>query len=210
MNLIRNNDAYAYNILKGATGCVELIDGRLMLRTPLNTVFPVEAYDYFQLPNGTCGCLILSYTYIKWSVFYSIHPPRKKHIDGYHMFKERPDSISISYIPYLDSYAVLTTFKGKKYTSLMTTNKKADSFIKLWASLLAELQRSTKSSLWFEGLQAKFSEGYKEYDIDWIDCDTYDIQLKLHAEDEARVFQRCAPRVELPSIINLYRGGSHV
>lgn len=206
MNMLNGNDLYVYNVLKGATDCVELDKDKLVLRTPLDTVFPVKAYDYFQLPNGTRGCLIVAFTYIKWSVFYSIHLPRHKHISGYHMYKEQPDDVSISYIPFLDSYAVLATFKKKQFTSLITVNKKAESFIKLWSVLAAELQRSSDSSLWFEGNQAKFKEDEKIYDVDWIDCNEHDIELKLHTDPESRVFQRCAPHVELTSIVNLYRG----
>ncbi len=196
---------YAYNMLKGVTDVVSLRDNVLTLTDPLDVPFPVESYEYFVLPDKTRGCLILVYTYTKWSIYYAIHEPKHKLLEGYCMFKHKPTTVELEHIDYLDSYCVLARSEEAMYCPLISSNPKAKMFASLWSALSSHLIQSHDGSIWFEDNEAIFSQEGKQYLIDWIDSNQKDIIMKLHEEEQPRVYAQCSPRVEFDKIINLYR-----
>ncbi len=196
---------YAYNILKGVTDVVSIKNDVLTVTDPLGVDLPVDAYEYFMLPNKTTGCLVLVFTYIKWSVYYAIHEPNHKPFEGYCMFKDKPYAVELRYIDYLDSYCVLARSNEAVYCPLISSNPHAKIFATLWSALSAYLVQSREGAIWFENNEAIFSQDARQYLIDWIDSNGNDILMKLHDEENPRRYVKCAPHGELDKIINLYR-----
>ncbi len=122
---------------------------------PLAFTHPILSYQIYLSQDIGKGCLTLCKTYIKWTVFYSIHIKRKI-IDGNFVFDKPPTDMILGYAEYLDSFYIQAKVDGKWISYLVSNNRKAKEFETMWNCTQGSLARLSETTLYFNNEQAMF------------------------------------------------------
>ena len=156
IQITKDNSMLAFTTLKPALEGLSVKEDLLHIKDPLDVEFPVDSYEYCQVGNHARASLVQAFTYTRWGLNYCIDAPNKPKISGWTLYKYKPRSVSITYIQFLDAFAVTVDDADKKFeTMLVTYNEKSQKFCKMWNEISSDIRTKDIGYIWFDGNQAK-------------------------------------------------------
>ena len=187
IQITKDNSMLAFTTLKAALEGLSIKEDLLYIQDPLEVDFPVDSYEYCQIGDQARASLVQAFTYTRWGLNYCIDAPNKPKISGWTLYKYKPRSVSITYIAFLDAFAVtVDDAEGKFETMLVTYNERSQKFCKMWNEISSDARAKDVGYIWFDGNQAKIFryEDHKVYRIKLLEPITENKVDLWYVEDD--------------------------